>query len=134
MCIRDSLNAELAAIKRPPVASFATVTDSLFLARSLFPGKKNSLDALCDRLGVDNSSRTMHGALLDAQLLAEVYLALTRGQESLGMDFGETSASIAALGSLSPIRAFQASAEESAAHVAYLEGIAKKAKVLWQAG
>lgn len=59
------------------------VVDTLTMARELFPGKRNSLDALCDRLGVDNSGRTLHGALLDAQLLADVYIQMTRGQESL---------------------------------------------------
>ncbi|MEI6302978.1 MAG: DNA polymerase III subunit epsilon [Betaproteobacteria bacterium] len=63
-----------------------TVTDTLKLARSLHPGKKNSLDALCERYEIANSHRTLHGALLDAQLLAEVFLAMTRGQDSLLMD------------------------------------------------
>lgn len=64
----------------------AGVTDSLAMARELFPGKANSLDALCKRLEVDNRSRTFHGALLDAQLLAEVYIRMTRGQEALAID------------------------------------------------
>src|SRR5215831_17164195 len=64
----------------------AKVTDTLALARELHPGKKNSLDALCERYLIDNSHRTLHGALLDARLLAECYLAMTRGQESLVMD------------------------------------------------
>lgn len=61
----------------------AQVTDTLAMAKELFPGKRNSLDALCSRLGVDNSGRTLHGALLDAELLAEVYINLTRGQDAL---------------------------------------------------
>jgi DNA polymerase-3 subunit epsilon len=64
------------------------VTDTLRMARDLHPGKRNSLDALCERYQVDNSARTLHGALLDAELLAEVYLAMTRGQEALVMDIG----------------------------------------------
>jgi len=64
------------------------VTDSLLMARELFPGKANSLDALCKRLEVDNSNRTLHGALLDAGLLADVYINMTRGQHSLVMDSG----------------------------------------------
>jgi DNA polymerase-3 subunit epsilon len=68
---------------------FCTITDSLALARTKYPGQKNSLDALCKRLGIDNSARTLHGALLDAEILAEVYLALTGGQASLGLDAPE---------------------------------------------
>lgn len=64
------------------------VIDSLAMAREMFPGKRNNLDALCDRLGVNNGHRTLHGALLDAQILAEVYLAMTRGQDSLVIDLG----------------------------------------------
>jgi len=71
----------------------AKVTDSLMMAKELFPGKRNSLDALCDRLEVDNSGRTLHGALLDAELLADVYINLTRGQNSLVMEVGSSSAS-----------------------------------------
>jgi DNA polymerase-3 subunit epsilon len=66
------------------------VTDSLMMAKEIFPGKRNSLDALCDRLEVDNSGRTLHGALLDAELLADVYINLTRGQNSLMMEPGGT--------------------------------------------
>jgi len=81
------LNRELELAGLPPVASHCpAVTDSLKLARELHPGKRNGLDALCERYQVDNSARTLHGALLDAQLLAEVYLAMTRGQDSLLMD------------------------------------------------
>ena len=58
------------------------------MAKELYPGKRNGLDALCDRLGVDNSGRTLHGALLDAQLLAEVYIGMTRGQDALLIDLG----------------------------------------------
>ena len=65
---------------------YASLVDTLALARDSFPGKRNSLDALCERYGVSNAHRTLHGALLDAQLLAEVYLAMTRGQETLVID------------------------------------------------
>ena len=83
------LNKELSLIGRAPVKDFvAGVIDSLSMAKELFPGKRNSLDALCDRLEVDNSGRTLHGALLDAELLADVYINLTRGQNSLVMDEG----------------------------------------------
>jgi DNA polymerase III subunit epsilon len=78
------LNEELKRVGRPKFPTFvATVTDSLTLAREMFPGKANSLDALCRRLEVDNTNRTLHGALLDAGLLAEVYIRMTRGQDSL---------------------------------------------------
>lgn len=78
------LNKELELIGRPPFPSgVGSVTDTLVMAKEMFPGKRNSLDALCARLGVDNSGRTLHGALLDAELLAEVYINLTRGQDAL---------------------------------------------------
>ena len=78
------LDAEFKRLGMPPIATQAgTVTDSLLMARSLFPGKSNSLDALCKRLEVDNSNRELHGALLDAGLLAEVYVRMTRGQDAL---------------------------------------------------
>jgi DNA polymerase III subunit epsilon len=67
---------------------YSRLIDTLSLAREMFPGKRNSLDALCERFGIDNSHRTLHGALLDAELLAEVWLAMTRGQESLTIDLG----------------------------------------------
>jgi DNA polymerase III subunit epsilon len=81
------IDAELKRAGLPPFRSHvAQVTDSLLLAREMFPGKSNSLDALCRRLEVDNSNRTLHGALLDAGLLAEVYIRMTRGQDSLVID------------------------------------------------
>ena len=83
------LNKELELIGREPIKHcVAKVTDSLMMAKEMFPGKRNSLNALCDRLEVDNSGRTLHGALLDAELLADVYINLTRGQNSLMMDIG----------------------------------------------
>ena len=83
------LDAELARLGRGRLAAqVANVTDSLAMAREMFPGKSNSLDALCKRLEVDNTGRTLHGALLDAGLLAEVYIRMTRGQESLVIEAG----------------------------------------------
>lgn len=83
------LNKELELINSPPFATFVgAVTDTLVMAKEMFPGKRNSLNALCDRLGVDNSGRTLHGALLDAELLADVYINLTRGQDALLIDLG----------------------------------------------
>lgn len=81
------LNAELARIKKPGIADICRVTDTLAMARELHPGKKNSLDALCDRYQVDSSARTLHGALLDAELLSDVFIAMTRGQDSLAIGF-----------------------------------------------
>lgn len=84
------LNAEFARLKLGKVASnTAGVIDTLVMAKGLFPGKRNSLDALCDRLEVDNSGRTLHGALLDAELLADVYINMTRGQDALLLDADE---------------------------------------------
>ena len=83
------LNKELELVKRPPFRQHvAGVVDTLVMAKEMFPGKRNGLDALCDRLGVDNSGRALHGALLDAELLADVYINLTRGQDVLLMDIG----------------------------------------------
>jgi len=84
------LNAELDRAGHQPITTFCeAITDTLKIAKGLHPGKRNSLDALCDRYGVDNAARTLHGALLDTRLLAEVYLAMTRGQESLLMEIHE---------------------------------------------
>jgi DNA polymerase-3 subunit epsilon len=78
------LNKELERLNLGPLTDHvAGVTDTLSMAKEMFPGKRNSLDALCDRLGVNNAARTLHGALLDAELLADVYICLTRGQNAL---------------------------------------------------
>ena len=111
------------------------IEDSLLLARQRFPGQRNSLDALCKRLGVDNAHRQVHGALLDAQLLAEVYLALTSGQGEIGFDGSEATPVIAAafeidVGVARP--RVLVSAEELAAHEARLETLRKQAgKAVW---
>ncbi len=86
----EFLNRELALLELPPIEEHcASIVDTLRLAKEIHPGKKNSLDALCERYQVDHSHRTLHGALLDAELLAEVYLAMTRGQGSLGIEAEE---------------------------------------------
>ena len=78
------INKELERLGRPPFTTYVSgITDTLAMAKEMFPGKRNSLDALCDRLEVDNSGRTLHGALLDAELLADVYINMTRGQDAL---------------------------------------------------
>jgi DNA polymerase III subunit epsilon len=85
------LNKELERLGKPPFKDHVSgVIDTLAMAKEMFPGKRNSLDALCDRLEVDNSGRTLHGALLDAELLADVYINMTRGQEALIMESVDT--------------------------------------------
>jgi DNA polymerase-3 subunit epsilon len=84
------LNKELERVGKKPLKAYVSgVIDTLVMAKEMFPGKRNSLDALCDRLEVDNSGRTLHGALLDAELLADVYINMTRGQEALLIDAGD---------------------------------------------
>lgn len=131
------LDAELNRLKMPPVAKLAVnVIDSLAMAKQMFPGKRNNLDALCDRLEIDNSQRTLHGALLDAELLAEVYLGLTRGQKSLMIDDDEDAAVRKAERNRQsaddtdriPIMVLKASPEELAVHESVLEGIEKANK------
>jgi DNA polymerase-3 subunit epsilon len=137
------IDAELSRLGRGRFAQHtARVTDSLLLAREAFPGKGNSLDALCKRLEVDNSQRELHGALLDAGLLAEVYLRLTRGQGTLVIESSGAGRSAQAhdvpqaavdLRRLAlPLRC--ASAEELAAHEALLAEIDKASggKTLWR--
>ncbi len=115
----------------------AGVIDTLKMARDIRPGKRNSLDALCNEYGVDNSNRQFHGALLDAELLAEVYLAMTRGQESLVMELDEPVAEIAtfAAGSRPTLRVVRAADDELAEHDRVLREIVKesKGKCLWSA-
>lgn len=102
------------------------VLDTLKMAKELHPGQKNNLDALCRRYEVDNSGRAYHGALLDAQLLAEVYLAMTRGQDSLAIESFLTPPPRAReFGIQAGVRLLAASAEEQAEHRAYLEAMAK---------
>ena len=131
------LDAELALLGRPELASFCTVSDTLAMARDLHPGKKNSLDALCERYAVDHSRRTLHGALLDAQLLADVWLAMTRGQETLDIMMATAQAPAVSL-ALAPIRAairvLRASDAELAEHRAMCERIGRESKghCLWQ--
>ncbi len=128
------LNAEFERLSLPRFQEDVENTiDSLLLAREMYPGKRNSLDALCDRYGISNSHRTFHGALLDAALLAEVYLAMTRGQDSLSMEIAieesqtEVSAATAAA-MASDVIVLPASPEEMAAHEAILDGLDKQVK------
>ena len=133
------LNEELRRLGRPKFAGFARqITDSLSMAREMFPGKANSLDALCRRLEVDNSNRALHGALLDAGLLAEVYIRMTRGQNSLVIEDGETSAAQAALEAVDlpalDLPVLSASEAEAAAHAVVLGELDKASggKTLWR--
>ena len=133
------LNEELKRLGRPKFTGFvAQISDSLAMAREMFPGKANSLDALCKRLEVDNSNRTLHGALLDAGLLAEVYLRLTRGQDSLVIDAGDMSAAQAALAPMDfskfELRVIEADSDESSAHDALLRDLDRESggKTLWR--
>jgi DNA polymerase III subunit epsilon len=136
------LDAELKRAKRDGFRKHvAKVTDSLLMAREMFPGKSNSLDALCRRLEVDNSNRTLHGALLDAGLLAEVYIRLTRGQDSLVIDAGGASSAGGAnvgepLASLSAftLHTVLVSDDERSAHEAVLAELDKASggKTVWR--
>ena len=132
------LNKELELLGRPRFTGFVSrITDTLAMAKEMYPGKRNSLDALCDRLGVDNSGRTLHGALLDAELLADVYINLTRGQDALLIDVVETGA--AAIVTRVDLRQFTlpvltASEQEAAAHEEVLQQLDKASggKTLWR--
>jgi DNA polymerase-3 subunit epsilon len=135
----EFLDLELGRAKLGRLADHvASITDTLSFARELHPGRKNSLDALCERYLVDHSNRTLHGALLDARLLAECYLAMTRGQESLVMEL-ETPAAAAAAAALlqvdvSNLLVLRAAPEELALHEQYLDAMEKEAKraSLWR--
>ena len=133
------LNKELALMGLPPFKDHVNkVRDTLAMAKEIYPGKRNSLDALCDRLGVSNAARTLHGALLDAELLADVYINLTRGQDALLMD---TDAGLDSAGltrtldfSQLTLKVIEPSADELAAHEEVLEQIDKASgeKTLWR--
>ncbi len=132
------LDAELRLAALPECAGIHdSLIDTLALARDMFPGKRNSLDALCERFGVDNAHRSVHGALLDAQLLAEVYLTMTRGQESLTIDMaparavtaGDVSGAVGDFGGPGPgVRTIEPSAAELAAHREYLAALDKESR------
>ncbi|MDX3904698.1 MAG: DNA polymerase III subunit epsilon [Pigmentiphaga sp.] len=132
------LNAELARLQRGDFRGLClSVVDSLQHARELHPGKRNSLDSLCDRYGISNAHRVLHGALLDSELLAEVWLAMTRGQDSLVIDLGDTGGQVAtSFGSFDPgvLPVAAVSEADLAAHQAYLAGLDKESKgqTLWR--
>jgi DNA polymerase-3 subunit epsilon len=127
------LNMELDRLGRVPVETVCNgVIDTLRQAKELHPGKRNSLDALCERYAIDNSRRTLHGALLDTELLAETYLAMTRGQETLLMEPEAvprpTAAEEIPSGERPPLIVLRASAEEAAEHEQVLAGIARETR------
>jgi DNA polymerase-3 subunit epsilon len=136
------LNEELRRMGRAPFTqAVVKVTDTLLMAREMFPGKSNSLDALCRRLEVDNSNRALHGALLDAGLLAEVYIRLTRGQDSLVIDAGDAAQSGAGAGALASVDlagfdlpCIEPSDAERVAHEAVLAELDKASggKTVWR--
>ena len=134
------LNKELELTGRSPFATYVeSVTDTLAMAKEMYPGKRNSLDALCDRLGVDNSGRTLHGALLDAELLADVYINLTRGQDALLMTDDATDPAGGPVAQAMDLRGFElpvlvANEQELAAHEEVLVQIDKSSsgKTIWR--
>jgi DNA polymerase-3 subunit epsilon len=138
----EFLNVEFGLLRNPDMESAraicASVIDTLKMARDIRPGKRNSLDALCSEYGVDNSNRQFHGALLDAELLAEVYLSMTRGQESLVMELDEPVAEVATFnaGSRPNLRVVLAAADELVEHERVLKEIDKESKgrCLWGGG
>ena len=131
------LNHELRLLDKKPVTTTCCgVVDTLKQARELHPGKRNTLDALCERYQIDNAGRTLHGALLDAQLLAEVYLAMTRGQNSLLIDAAPAAATKIDRATIEKVDiiVLRASAEELAAHEQQLAAIDKDSggKCVWK--
>lgn len=131
------LDSELALARKKRMKTYCPeVIDTLRMAKDLHPGKRNGLDALCDRYQIDNSARTLHGALLDAELLAEVYLAMTRGQESLIIESETVSTEVSAPGFQRgelKLMVLRASTEEIAAHEAQLGEIDKASGgALWR--
>lgn len=130
------LNRELGLIDHPPIENIAAkITDTLKMAKESRPGQRNSLDALCKHFGIDNSRRTLHGALLDAELLADVYMAMTRGQNSLMMEL-ETPYSISAESTLQnnaqPLLIKRANETELTDHENYLVGLDKSGGSVWK--
>ena len=122
------LNHEFKSVGLPDIETLThSVTDTLPMARKAFPGKRANLDALCDRFGIDRSNRTLHGALVDCELLAEVYLALTRGQHSLDMGEQSSTSDTPVVTSDRPknLVVLKASEEELKAHNEYISELDK---------
>lgn len=130
------LNAELGRIERAVIEEAAAgIIDTLKLAKEMRPGQRNNLDALCRHFGIDNSKRTLHGALLDAELLADVYLAMTRGQNSLMIDMLEPAVTLnesAIISREKPLVVLKADEQELKAHQDYIASLAKGGSSIWQ--
>ena len=130
------LNKEFSLLGLQPLTHYVEgITDSLAMAKEMFPGKRNSLDALCSRLDVDNSGRTLHGALLDAELLADVYINMTRGQNALVMPEDDESPQQEQEAS-DALPVLKANEQELAAHDAVLADLDKSSggKTIWRIG
>jgi len=129
------LNSELGRLGLQPVHVFCDkITDTLKMAKDARPGQRNNLDALCRHFNIDNSRRTLHGALLDAELLAEVYMALTRGQDSLMIDLeheAETDKNFWLDTNRSKPKVLMANDQERVAHEQYILGLGSDEKILW---
>jgi len=129
------INIELGLIEKPPIEeAVANIIDTLKLAKDMRPGQRNSLDALCRFYNIDNSKRSFHGALLDAQLLAEVYLAMTRGQEDLMINFQYNASDIIGEKSVKQptnLCVIKADNEELNKHEAYLNKMKGEKKLVW---
>ncbi|MES2636281.1 MAG: DNA polymerase III subunit epsilon [Pseudomonadota bacterium] len=129
------LNSELGRIGLKPIETFCDkITDTLRMAKDSRPGQRNNLDALCRHFGIDNAKRTLHGALLDAELLAEVYMAMTRGQDSLMMDLVQahpTMQTAASANKPRTLKVLQANESELAMHNEYISSLAKSGAKAW---
>lgn len=128
------LNYEFGLIGQKKVEAItAKVTDTLKIAKEMRPGQRNNLDALCKHFGIDNSKRTLHGALLDAELLADVYMAMTRGQESLMIALDQPNHQSTEVNGMShaPILVKHANDAELSEHEAYLASLAKSGQCVW---
>ena len=129
------LNNELGLAKLQPLENYChSITDTLKIAKELHPGKRNNLNALCERYQINNSKRVLHGALLDAELLAEVYLAITRGQESLAMEISFPQPDIKINPQDIELISLPANTEELELHTEQLEAIDRESKetCLWK--
>jgi len=129
------LNMELGRIGLKPIQSFCDkIIDTLKMAKDARPGQRNNLDALCRHFGIDNSKRTLHGALLDAELLADVYMAMTRGQDSLLMDLQQNNTETVLAVDLKQdvsVKILYADSDELEAHQKYIESLKKSGATVW---
>ena len=129
------LNSEFGRIGLQPIETMCDkITDTLKMAKDSRPGQRNNLDALCKHFGIDNSKRTLHGALLDAELLAEVYMAMTRGQDSLLMDLTHTQPDMThqvVTGQVYDLKVIKADEVELSAHEEYVKSLMKAGAKAW---